>query len=361
MDRTTNNGFPRISFTTFGSTKKGEMVNLYTLVNKNGIKVDITNYGGLIIRLFVPDREGRLNDIALGYNTLEEYIEDSPYFGAVVGRYGNRIAGARFELDGKTYELPETEGNNHLHGGIEGFDKKVWEPTPYIKEGNPGLSLSYLSEDGEEGYPGNLEVTVDYCLTENNSLKIEYKAVTDKATPINLTQHSYFNLKGEGRGDIYNHILKVNADEYLPLNEEQLPTGEISSVKGTPLDFTTPQEIGERIDEDFKILNIGGGYDLNYVINKEKENEMVEAAEVYEPVSGREMKVKTTEPGVQLYTANNLEGMKGKSGRPYKKHHAICLETQHYPDSPNHDNFPSTILRPGENYQTVTEYQFSVR
>ena len=357
-----NKNQTNISFYPFGETESGKTVMLYSLVNKNGAKVDITNYGGLIVRLLVPDRNENLNDIALGYNTLEKYIKNnSPFFGALVGRYGNRIAGGTFKLDGEIYELPKNEGDNHLHGGIEGFNQKVWEAEPFIKDGDPGLRLNYLSEDGEEGYPGNLDVTVTYYLTKENTLGIEYEATTDKATPINFTQHSYFNLKGEGRGNIYNHVLKINGSKYTRLDEEQIPTGEILSVKDTPVDFTEPHEIGDRIDDDYEILNIGGGYDLNYVIDKDNKEELKLAAEVYEPVTGRNMIVRTTEPGVQLYTAKNLEGEIGKSGRPYKKHSAFCLETQHYPDSPNHDNFPSTILRPDETYHSITEFEFGVK
>ena len=350
-----------ITINSFGKTEDGNQALLYSLINENGAKVDITNYGGLIVRLFVPDREGKMKDVVLGYNQLEKYIEGSPYFGAIVGRYGNRIANSQFELDGKTYQLPANEGDNHLHGGEKGFDKVIWEATPLLKDNTPGLKLSYLSEDGEEGYPGNLEVTVYYWLTNDNNLKIEYKATTDKATPINLTQHSYFNLKGEGKGDILDHLLYINSDEITPLDEEQIPTGEIRSVADTPFDFNTPTEIGARIDEDNKQLQIGGGYDINYVLNS-KSGEKDLAARVYEPYSGREMEVWTTEPAVQLYTSNNLDGSNiGKSDRSYDKWGALCLETQHYPDSLHHDNFPSTILRPGETYKTVTEYRFNVK
>ena len=353
---------PAVFTKPFGSTSEGESVMLFTLVNSNGLRVDITNYGGIIVRLFVPDRNGRFSDIALGYNSLEEYIKDSPYFGAIIGRYGNRISEGKFSIEENEYELVlnNSPGNipSHLHGGNKGFDKVVWDYEVYIKKDEPCLRLNYLSEDGEEGYPGNLEVEVVYTLTSNNVLRVEYSGETDKATPVNLTQHSYFNLKGEGCGDILNHILELNADHFTPVNKGLIPVGKIESVEDTPLDFTDCCEIGKRINDKYNQLQYGGGYDHNYVLNGRK-GEMKLAGRVYEPQSGRILEVRTTEPGVQFYSGNALGELEGKSGRKYGPCAGFCLETQHYPDSPNIDEFPSTILRPGEEYYTVTEFCFS--
>lgn len=358
-------GFPNINVKPFGKTPGGTEVMLYTLTNQNGLRVEITNYGGLIVRLFTPDRNGQLNDIVLGYNKLEDYIEKSPYFGALIGRYGNRIANGEFSLDGVTYRLAQNSESGgiscHLHGGIKTFDKVVWEADPRIVDGSPGLMLHYLSKDGEEGYPGNLDVTVYYWLTNDNILKVEYQAFTDKATPVNLTQHSYFNLKGEGNGNVLGHILTINADKITPVDRGLIPTGEYQSVKDTPFDFNNPTEIGKHINDNDQQLAFGDGYDHNYVLNNEK-GEVKLAARVFEPLSGRQMEVWTTEPGMQFYSGNSLDkGFVGKSGRMYSKQSGFCLETQHYPDSPNQSHFPSTILRPGEKYQTETKFVFSVK
>ena len=318
-----------------------------------------------MVRLMVPDRDGNMADVVLGYNTLAEYLRETPYFGSIIGRVGNRIAKGKFDLDGKTYDLVT---NNvpadmpcHLHGGTVGFDKVVWEAEPFMKENTPGLKLHYLSKDGEEGYPGNLDVTVWYRLTEDNSLKIDYLATTDAATPVNLTNHSYFNLRGEGNGDILSHLVTLNATHYTPVNPGLIPTGEIAPVEGTPFDFTTPHPIGNRIDADNEQIRFGGGYDHNWVLDNQ-DGDLALAATAFEPVSGRVMEVWTTEPGVQFYCGNFLDGsLIGKSGRPYQRRTGFCLETQHYPDSVNQPNFPATILRPGEKYQSTTLFRFKTR
>lgn len=353
-----------VTMNSFGKLDDGRECTVYTLVNANGVRADITNYGGIIVRLLVPDRRGHLDDVVLGYNSVRDYIRASPFFGAIVGRYGNRIANGKFTLDGQTYSLATNNKPGgipcHLHGGKRGFDKVLWHAEPLLTNNTPGLKLHYLSRDGEEGYPGNLDVTVHYWLGNDNSLKIEYSATTDKATPVNLTQHSYFNLKGEGRGDILDHVLTLSASRYTPVNAGQIPTGELEPVVGTPMDFTTPHAIGERIQSKHPQLAHGDGYDLNWVIDG-KPGELRRAAKVFEPRSGRVMEVWTEEPGVQFYTGNYLNNSYvGKSGTAYVIRGGLCLETQHYPDSPNHPNFPSTILRPGSRYQTATIYKFSV-
>lgn len=339
----------------------GKEVFLYSLINNNGLRVDITNYGGIIVRLFTPNRDNQFQDIVLGYNTIKEYIKDSPYFGAIIGRYANRIASANFKLNGKKYQLAKNNDPAgipcHLHGGLKGFDKVIWQAEPFMEKDNLGLKLFYLSHDGQEGYPGNLHCYVNYLLTDDNKLRIEYKAKTDQTTIVNLTNHSYFNLKGEGNGNILNHILYLNADSYTPVNKGLIPTGKICSVSNTPFNFKTPIEIGARIEAENQQLKLGKGYDHNYVLNKEGE-ELSLAARVYEAVSGREMEVWTTEIGVQFYSGNMLEGQLGKSGRAYQARTGFCLETQHYPDSPNQANFPSTILKAEETYQSVSEYRF---
>lgn len=357
--------YATITMKSFGQTENGTETFLYTLTNANGLKADITNYGGTVVRLIVPDRDGNMNDVVLGYNTLAEYLLETPYFGSIIGRVGNRIANGRFELNGKTYDLVT---NNfpadmpcHLHGGTVGYDKVVWEAEPFIEDNTPGLKLHYLSRDGEEGYPGNLDVTVWYRLTNDNSLKIDYLATTDAATPVNLTNHSYFNLRGEGNGDILSHVMTLDAAHYTPVNAGLIPTGEIGPVEGTPFDFTTPHPIGERIDADYEQIKFGGGYDHNWVLDNQ-DGELALAATAFEPDTGRVMEVWTTEPGVQFYCGNFLDGsLIGKSGRPYPRRSGFCLETQHYPDSVNQPNFPSTILNPGEKYQSTTLFRFSVR
>ena len=339
----------------FGTTPGGKKVDLYTLTNANGLKAKITNYGGIITSLKTPDRNGKFADIVLGYDTLAEYIKDSPYFGALIGRYGNRIAKGKFTLDGIEYKLATNNGPNHLHGGIKGFDKVVWNAEPMQTKTSVGLKLTYLSKDGEEGYPGNLECTVIYTLTNNNELKIYYEATTDKPTIINLTSHGYFNLAGHNSGDILGHELMLNADNFTPVDAELIPTGEIKPVKGTLMDFTKPMTIGSRI------ADVKGGYDHNYVLNGGKAGALSLAARVYEPKTGRVMEILTTEPGIQFYTGNFLDSsLKGK-GAVYNKHAGFCLETQHFPDSPNKPNFPSVVLRTGEKYTHLTVHKFSVK
>lgn len=336
----------------FGKSNDGKDVMQYTLTNGHNLTVKIITYGGIVTSIQVPDKDGKIDDIVLGFNTLQEYQAEHPYFGVIAGRYANRIANGRFVLNGAQYELAVNDGNNHLHGGIVGFDKVVWDGTEIKENDAVGVRLFYLSKDGEEGYPGNLRTTVKYLLTNQNELVIEYEAITDKQTVVNLTNHSYFNLRGEGSGDILGHEIMINADKYTAIDEGSIPTGELKTVKNSPFDFTVARPIGDMIDE------IGLGYDHNYVLNK-KSNELSLAAKVYEPKSQRKMEVYTTEPGMQFYTSNYLEGtFKGKSGNIYDKHSALCLETQHFPDSPNHPEFPTTVLNPGETYRQKTVYKF---
>ena len=345
-----------ISTDSFGKTPDGQRVALYTLTNANGIRARITNYGAILVSLEVPDRDGKLADITLGYDTLDGYLTRHPYFGATVGRYANRIGAAKFKLNDVEYQLAANNGPNHLHGGIKGFDKVVWKAEETKANNDEAMvKLSYLSKDGEEGYPGNLACTVTYTLTKNDELKINYEAETDKATVINLTNHSYWNLAGQGNGDILSHELMLNADKYTPVDEGLIPTGAIRSVKDTPMDFTRPMTIGSRIAQ------VEGGYDHNYVLNSGG-GTLALCARVYEPTTGRVMEIHTVEPGVQFYTGNFLDGtITGKSGKVYKKHYGFCLETQHFPDSPNKPDFPSVVLNPGDKYTTFTVYKFSAR
>ena len=348
----------------FGKTADGEPVDLYTLTNSQGVEVSIATYGGTIVSLKVPDRDGHLDDVVLGYDTLDQYIADSPYFGCLVGRYGNRIAKGRFTLDGQEYELARNNDENHLHGGIQGFDKALWKGKGLLGDKGPGLSLTYTSEDGEEGYPGNLSVEVVYVLTHDNELTIHYQATTDKPTPVNLTNHSYFNLAGQGTGDVLSHVLMLNADRFTPVDEGLIPTGELRPVAGTPMDFTRPTAIGARIEQDDRQLKYGLGYDHNWVLNGHAGSggtgSIELAARVHEPATGRVMEVFTSEPGIQFYCGNFLDGSNvGKGGRVYKHRYGFCLETQHFPDSPNQPDFPSTILEPGEEYSTTTIFKFS--
>ena len=349
----------------FGRTDDGKAVNVYRLMNDRGMTLRTMSYGGIVLSLRVPDREGRFEDVVLGYDHLADYEEESPYFGAIVGRYGNRIEAGRFELDGETYELATNNGPNHLHGGVEGFDKKVWEARPFVdEEEGAGIVFSYTSPAGEEGYPGRLEVEVTYTLTNENEVIFDYRATTNEATPVNLTQHSYFNLAGEGDGDVLGHHLRLHADRFTPVDSELIPTGELRSVTGTPLDFTEEKPIGARINADHPQVTYGQGYDHNFVLNREgaEEDALVPAARVYEPESGRVMEVHTTEPGVQFYSGNFLDGsLTGKSGASYERRYGFALETQHFPNSPNEPSFPSTILRPGETYHTRTIYKFLTR
>lgn len=348
-----------ISKQPFGTLPDGSPVDLYTLTNANGLVAKITNYGGIMTELHVPDRNGKFEDILLGYDNLDGYLEQSPYLGALIGRYGNRIAEGRFTLDGTVHELATNDGANHLHGGNKGFDKVLWEATP--TEGKAELTLTYTSPDGEEGYPGNLDVTVVYELTDANELVIRYEATTDAPTVVNLTQHNYYNLRGQGQGSIVDHELLIHADHYTPVGEGLIPTGEIAPVAGTVMDFRQSRPIGSRINADSEQLAHGGGYDHNWVLNTESEG-LTKAARLYEPDSGREMTVLTTEPGLQFYSGNFLDGtIEGKDGTVYYFRYGLCLETQHFPDSPNQPEFPSTRLDPGETYRSTTKYIFSTQ
>jgi aldose 1-epimerase len=345
----------------FGKTPDGRPVELYVLTNKSGAEVSITNYGGAVVSLKVPDRNGKLADVVLGYDTAEGYVNDKSHFGGIIGRYGNRIAHAQFVLDGKTYTLAKNNGDNTLHGGVKGCDKALWEAKILSAKGAQSLKLSYLSKDGEEGFPGNLKVTVIYTWTDANALMIEYSATSDKPTVLNLTNHSYFNLAGQGSGNILGHVLMIQADKFTPVNASLIPTGELRDVAGTPFDFRKATAIGARIDQGDEQLELGGGYDHNFVIRRSTDAGVSLAARVVEPSSGRVMEVWTTEPGVQFYTGNFLDGkVPGKGGATYAKRSAFCLETQHYPDSPNKPAFPSVALEAGALYHTITTYKFSV-
>jgi aldose 1-epimerase len=326
------------------------------------MEVRAVTYGGIILSLRVPDPGGALSDIVLGYDSLGGYLESSPYFGAIIGRYGNRIAKGRFTLDGRPYSLALNNGPNALHGGKKGFDKVVWRAEPFQKPEGVGVVFSYTSPDGEEGYAGKLDATVTYTLSDDNALAFEYHAVTDEPTPVNLTQHTYFNLAGDGSGDILGHELMLKASRFTPVDATLIPTGELRSVTGTPFDFTTPHAIGERIGAADEQIKFGGGYDHNFVLDREPSDSLQLAARVIEPRTGRVMEVSTTEPGLQFYSGNFLDGsITGKGGHVYKQRTGFCLETQHYPDSPNKPEFPSTILKPGQEYRSRTVYAFSVR
>jgi len=343
----------------FGRTPDGQAVELFTLTSARGTEVRAINYGGIIVSLRVPDRAGRMGDVVLGYDSLDGYLKATPYFGAIVGRYGNRIAKGAFTLDGHTYRLVTNNGPNHLHGGTRGFDKVVWKADPFEGASGVGVVFTYTSADGEEGYPGNLNARVTYTLTDGDELAFEYFATTDKATPVNLTQHSYFNLAGEGSRDVLDHQLTIDADRYTPVDATLIPTGELASVAGTPFDFRKATAIGARIGQKDEQLVRGGGYDHNFVLNR-KGTGLARVIRVAEPTSGRVMDVSTTEPGVQFYSGNFLDGsITGKSGHVYRHRYGLCLETQHFPDSPNHPSFPSTILRPGEEYRSKTVLAFS--
>jgi aldose 1-epimerase len=350
---------PGVQQKPFG-TRDGRPITLYTFTNANGVEIDTMNYGGIILSIRVPDRKGKFADIVLGHEDLDGYIPNPPYIGAVVGRYANRIANGTFTLDGKTYTLPKNNGPNTLHGGIDKtFNKVVWDGEPL--KGKSGVTYTYLSKDGDDGFPGNMKVSVTYTLTEANELVIDYEAATDKTTVVNLSQHSYFNLAGEGTGDILNHEIMINADRFTPVDKDLIPTGELRPVKGTPLDFTTSTRVGARIDDGYDQIALGHGYDHNWVINR-KEDGLTLAARVYEPTSGRVMEVSTTQPGIQFYTGNFLDGtVTGKQGHVYKRRFGLCLETQHFPDSPNHPDFPSTTLKPGETFKSKTVFKFSAK
>jgi aldose 1-epimerase len=342
----------------FGLLPDGTDVGLFTLTNARGLEVRAIAYGAILVSVRVPDRRGQLDDVVLGCDDLEGYLTRSRYFGAVVGRYGNRIANGRFTLDGKTFQLATNNGRNHLHGGVKGFDKVVWSAQPYARDGHSAVAFSYTSRDGEESYPGTLHARVSYTLTARNELVVEYEATTDKPTPVNLTQHSYFNLAGEGRGDILQHELVIDADRFTPVDDTMIPTGELTPVAGTPFDFRKPTAIGARIGADHEQLRRGTGYDHNFVLQPATGPRR--AARVVEPTTGRTLEIATTQPGVQFYSGNHLAGQLGKSGHTYGPRTGFCLETQHYPDSPNHPHFPSTILRPGNMFQSKTVFTFGV-
>lgn len=351
--------------TLFGHTTDGREAHLYTLQNAHGLRAEISDYGGVIVRLFVPDRRGQLSDVVLGFDRLEDYLARSPYFGCIVGRVGNRIGNGRFTLDGQTYTLALNNRPGgipcHLHGGLRGFDKVVWNAEPFAHADGEGLRLRYQSRDGEEGYPGNLDVTVTCVLGGDNGLRIEYTATTDRATPVNLTNHTYFNLAGEGAPAVLGHALTLNASAYTPVGPGLIPTGVIAPVNDTPFDFRAPHTIGDRIDRAHEQLRFAGGYDHNFVLDAPA-GSLALAARVFEPQSGRILEVLTTEPGVQFYSGNFLSGaFAGKNGHVYQRRAGFCLETQHFPDSPNQPHFPSVILRPGQSMQSTTVFRFSAR
>ena len=345
----------------FGKLPDGTPVDVYTLTNKNGVEVKITNYGATLTSVKVPDRTGKIDDVELGYDSIDGYLDKNPHLGAIAGRYANRIAKGEFKLGGKTYTLAKNNGPNHLHGGPNGFFKQLWTATDASGKDGQAVSFKYLSKDGEENYPGNLTATVTYTLTDSNELKINYQATTDKETVLNLTNHAYFNLAGAGNGDILKHQLKINAKQFTPVDKTLIPTGKLENLAGTPMDFSTLTAIGDRIDSTYDQLVIGKGYDHNYVLATGG-SLTTQAVEAYEPTSGRVMEVFTDQPGVQLYTGNFLDGtITGKGGKPYPRRGGFCLETQHFPDSPNQPSFPTTVLKPGEKYQATTIFKFSAR
>ncbi len=358
-----------VTQTPFGTLPDGRTVQLFTLRNANGVEVRLIDYGGIVLSILAPDRDGNFADITLGYDNLDGYLTETPYFGALIGRYGNRIGGGRFALDDVEYELATNNGANHLHGGDVGYDKVLWAADPIENGDAAGVALTYESPDGEEGYPGALDLSVSYLLNSDNELVIEYRALANKPTPVNLTHHSYFNLAGSG--NILGHELMIEADTYTPVDATLIPTGELAAVSGTPFDFTAPTAIGARIDDENEQLGFGGGYDHNFVLVRADDGASVSvdgrlsalspAARVVEPASGRVLEVETTEPGLQFYSGNFLDGtIRGKDGQVYGHRSGFCLETQHFPDSPNQPGFPSTILRPGEEYHSKTVYRFSV-
>jgi aldose 1-epimerase len=345
----------------FGKTPEGQAVEIYTLHNSKGAEARIMTYGGIVQSLTMPDKTGKLEDIVLGYDNLQGYIDKTPYFGALIGRYGNRIGGAKFTLEGKTYELAKNNNGNSLHGGVKGFDKVVWTARPSVSVHGPQLVLAYLSRDMEEGFPGNLEVSAIYTLTEDNELKLEFTARTDKPTVCNLTHHSYFNLAGQGKGDILGHVVTINADKTTPVDKDLIPTGEIADVTSSPFDFRKPTAIGARIDDPNPVLQYGPGYDHNWIISKPA-GQLGFQARVEEPTSGRVMEVWSDEPALQFYAGNFLDGSYiGKGGVAYQKRTGFCMEPQHYPDSPNQPKFPTTELKPGQTYHNVIIYKFSAK
>jgi aldose 1-epimerase len=344
----------------FGTLPSGEDVYLYTFQNANGLRASITNLGGRIVAVTAPDRSGAFDDVVLGFDDLAGYLQRDPYFGAIVGRYANRIANAQFSLDGQTYKLARNAGSNSLHGGLKGFDHVVWQAKDTTGSNGPALELTYLSVDGEEGYPGNLAVTVTYSLNDRNQLRMDYRASTDRKTVLNLTNHSYFDLSGQGKSNVADHVMTINADRFTPVDEHLIPAGAPASVDGTPFDFREPRRIGDRIDEKNEQMKLGLGYDHNFVLNRESEEPSFAARAVH-PASGRVLEVFTTQPGVQFYTGNHLTGaFRGKGGAVYGFRTGFCLETQHFPNSPNRPDFPSTELSPGEEAKGTTIFKLSV-
>ena len=346
-----------ISKRAFGKTAEGQEAAIFDLVNSNGMTAAITNFGGIVVSMQVPDKNGKLTDVVLGFDKLEDYEKPGPYFGAIIGRHANRIEDSRFTLNGVEYRLYANENETHLHGGLKGFDKVLWQAGIVKKNGMDSLRLTYLSRDGEEGYPGNLNVRVEYTLSEDNALEIEYFAKSDRDTVVNLTNHSYFNLSGHGSGDILRHELHINADRFTVNDSRALPTGEIRPVQGTPMDFTRMTPVGLGIDSQYEQIQYGHGYDHNWVLNMSGQSPE-KAAEVYDPASGRVLETYTTQPGVQFYSGNFLQGVHGKDGAVYQKRSGLCLETQHFPNSMKHPNFPSPILRAGQDYHQITIYNF---
>lgn len=342
----------------FGRTADGKPIEAYTLTNAKGAEARVMTFGATLVSLKMPDRAGHMANVVLGFDDAKNYVAGVPFYGATIGRYGNRIAGGKFVLDGKTYQLPTNNGPNSLHGGVKGFDKRLWTAEPIQTKQGPALKLTYVSADGEEGYPGQLTVHVTYTLRNDNALSIKYEATTTKPTVVNLTNHSYFNLSGDPNKTILDAALKINADKFTPVNSTLIPTGELKPVKGTPFDFRTSTAIGSRIEANDEQIKFGGGYDHNWVLNK-KAGVMTTAAVLSDAASGRVMEVKTTEPGLQFYTGNFMDGKPAGAGTVYKHRTGLCLETQHFPDSPNHANFPTTVLRPGQTYQTETVFAFS--
>lgn len=358
---------PEVTRSDFGVTPAGDSVDVFTLTNANGMAMRVTNFGGIILSLEVPGRDGTFEDVVLGFDSLDSYTSDvyrsaNPYFGAIIGRYGNRIEDAQFTLDGETYPLAANNGPNHLHGGDRGFDRVVWDAEPFQTADSVGLVLTYTSPDGEEGYPGELDTRVTYTLTNDNEMAFDYHATTTEATPVNLTQHSYFNLDGEGDGTVLDHELTINAESFTPVDSTLIPIGDFRPVDGTPFDFRQPTTMGDRIGADNRQLGIAGGYDHNFVLRQQDSDSLRLAATVYEPDSGRLMEVLTTEPGIQFYSGNFLDGsLTGKQGNSYERNAGFALETQHFPNSPNESDFPSTVLQPDETYSSRTVYRFSVR
>jgi aldose 1-epimerase len=355
-------GAMRVSRAPFGVTPAGEAVDLYTLTVGSGMRVRLTNYGGIVVSLEVPDRDGKLADVVLGYDTLGDYVRENPYFGAITGRYANRIAGGRFILDGKEFRLATNDGANHLHGGVVGFDKVVWRAEPLKEADAVGVRLEYVSPDGEEGYPGTVRVWVTYRLTAAGELGIDYRAETDRATPLNLTHHSYFNLAGHASGNVLGHELEIVAARFTPVDAGLIPTGELRPVAGTPMDFRAAKPIGRDIAADDEQIRRAGGYDHNWVLDGSAGGSLALAARAAERGSGRVLEVYTTEPGMQFYSGNFLDGrLRGKGGAVYGHRAGFCLEAQHFPDSPHQPGFPSTILRPGQQYRQTTLYRFATR